>query len=281
MNLTFYGSLNEEQKRLADLIAARAKAAGVPPELAVAVAYRESKLNPNVGRGDAGEIGIMQVKPTTGKELGFSVADLQNAERNIDAGVAYLKRSLDASDGNQKLAAVGYNAGINHPFFSGGELPGTTKKYVQDIGEFGGFAGAATKPETQAAPQVPAAPAPAADDMEKRLAAAKAEQEVRMAQMGGAGAGAALALKRGAQDVGGAVAGALNRAVSGALDDRIDRILKGTTVDDATGRARSTGFNIETAQQAARTAEADRVATALRASGMNIPTTSQIGRAHV
>ena len=37
MNLTFYGSLNEEQKRFADLIAARAKAAGVPPELAVAV----------------------------------------------------------------------------------------------------------------------------------------------------------------------------------------------------------------------------------------------------
>lgn len=291
MNLSFYKTLNDEQRRYADLIATRAKAAGVPPELAVAVAYRESRLNPSVARGDAGEVGIMQVKPTTGKELGFAMPDLQNPERNIDAGVAYLKKSLDAAEGNQKLAAVGYNAGINHPFFSGAKLPESTKKYVEDIIAFGGTVGempAATAPATAAPTADQTGEVDPAIEMEKRLATAKAEQEQRMAQLGGAGVGAAVAAKRGAQDVGRALSGAIERRVGDVVSrmsgapgvmpgqDEISRILQGTTQDGATGRARSTGFNIETAQQAARAKEAERLFGALQQSGTVSQTAPQV-----
>lgn len=289
MNLSFYPSLNEEQKRYADLIATRAKAAGVPPELAVAVAYRESRLNPSATRGEAGEIGIMQVKPGTGKDLGFNVPDLQNPERNIDAGVAYLKKSLEAAEGNQKLAVVGYNAGINHPFFSGGKLPDSTKGYVKDIGQFGGFGGEAP-PATDtgsAAPPGPPPPDPA-QEIEKRLAEYKGAQERRMAEIGGAGIGTAVAAKRGLQDVGGALSGAIERGVrnvvSGAQgtpgvmpqQDEIARILQGTTQDGLTGRARSSGFNIETAQQAARAREAENLLGALQKTGATVQTAPQV-----
>jgi hypothetical protein len=283
MNLSFYGALNEEQRQLAELIAQRARALGVPPELAVSVAFKESGLNPNVGRGSAGEVGIMQVKPTTGKDMGFTFEDLQTPERNIDAGLKYLKRSLDASEGNQKLAVVGYNAGINHPFFSGGDLPSSTKKYVQDITEFGGFSGELSKQEaTPPAAQVAAAPQ--MDELEQRLLQAKNEQERRMAQIGGAGAGAGLVAARAAGDTASAATSALGRQFRAAAgqppvtppppsgvmptQDQITRIMQGTTEDGVTGRARSTGFNAQTAQEAARVKEAERLIGGLQRSGV-------------
>jgi soluble lytic murein transglycosylase-like protein len=128
MNLSFYESLSEDQKGLANKIAQRAKALGIPPELAVSVAYQESGLNPSVGQGSVGEIGLMQVRPETGRELGFTPKDLRDLDKNIDAGLAYLKKSLDLSGGDTRLAAAGYNAGVNHPFFSKdtAKLPDTT-----------------------------------------------------------------------------------------------------------------------------------------------------------
>jgi soluble lytic murein transglycosylase-like protein len=45
---------------------------GVPPDLAVAVARRESGLNPNVRDGAFGEVGLFQVKPSTAADLGVS-----------------------------------------------------------------------------------------------------------------------------------------------------------------------------------------------------------------
>ena len=139
MPLSFIKDLDEQQSQLAVKIAERAKELGVDPKLAVAVAYRESRLRPDVANGADGEIGLMQIKPDTGKTLGYKVEDLKNTDTNIDAGLKYLKFNLNQFDNDAKLAAVGYNAGPNHPFFNGGELPKSTESYVKDLKEYGAF----------------------------------------------------------------------------------------------------------------------------------------------
>jgi hypothetical protein len=148
--LSFMGKLTPEQKEYADLIAKKAQEMGIPPELAVGIAFRESGLNPGVGRGSSGEYGIMQVMPKTGETLGFSEKDLQDPSKNIEAGLKYLKMSLDRVKSDpaskemksttiNKLAAAGYNAGIDSEFFKTGELNPITKKYLKDLDSFGAF----------------------------------------------------------------------------------------------------------------------------------------------
>lgn len=201
MDLSFYESLNPQQKAFANRIADRAKAMGIPPELAVAVAYQESRLNPSVQAGSAGEIGIMQIKPNTAKEMGFSLEDIKSPEKNIDAGLKYLKRSLDLSEGDPRLAAAGYNAGINHPFFSSQDksLPTSTVNYLRDLKGFGAFSNV---PEARIseAPVEPKAPQARTEVDEVFEQAARGKGE-----LAGLGIGAGEAFRR---TIGPAVKGA-------------------------------------------------------------------------
>jgi hypothetical protein len=133
--------LNEDQAQVALEIASKAKAMGIDPRLAVALAYRESRLNPNTKNGTRGEIGLMQVMPTTAEGMGFSVEDLRDPAKNIEIGLTYLKQGLDKF-GDPVLAVAGYNAGHNHPYFTDPEnrsLPDSTKEYLREINENGGF----------------------------------------------------------------------------------------------------------------------------------------------
>lgn len=139
--LSFLDGLSQEQIAYAVKIAQAAKAAGVPPKLAVAIAYQESRLNPNAPNGADGEVGIMQIKPATAKGEGFSLSDIKDPAKNIDAGIAYLKKSWDKSEKNPKLAAYGYNAGIDAALFYGGEPDPRAKKYVADVGGYGAYTG--------------------------------------------------------------------------------------------------------------------------------------------
>ena len=146
--LSFLDQLNSEQLEYARIVGQKAKEMGVPPALAIAIAYHESGLNPNVKRGAAGEYGIMQVMPNTGKGMGYSNKDLADPEKNIEAGLKYLKQNLDAFGGDQKLATIGYNAGTDSPFFSGGELPKTTESYLKAMNGYGAYSGEeAARPE--------------------------------------------------------------------------------------------------------------------------------------
>ena len=166
--LSFIGDLSDSQAQNALIIANKAKAMHMNPRLAVAVAYREGRLNFGVDDGAAGEIGVMQVKPDTGKMLGFSEKDLRDPEKNIEAGLMYLNKGL-IKYGDPKLAVAGYNAGMDHKFFEEGsnqKLPASTVKYVKEIQNWGGFtepAASTTEPEASTTASTFKAPAPATE----------------------------------------------------------------------------------------------------------------------
>src|SRR5215469_6892711 len=94
---------------------------GVPVEVLKAQAAQESGFDPNTV-GKAGEIGIMQVKPSTAASPGFGISGisdpanaLRNPRTNIMMGAAYLKAragNLDLSTpAGQAAALTAYNGG--------------------------------------------------------------------------------------------------------------------------------------------------------------------------
>ena len=216
--LSFLDELSHEQIVYAVKIAQAAEKAGVPPKLAVAIAYQESRLNPNAPNGADGEIGIMQIKPPTAKGEGFSLQQIKTPDGNIDAGISYLKKSWEKSGQNPKLAAYGYNAGIDAPLFYGGDPDPRAKKYVADVGGYGAYNGlmeekapeekASSAPELEDKPPAPPAPPDTsgaskgerfiagaagtavgtAASAGKGLFAAKDARDIRLAQLTGAAA---------------------------------------------------------------------------------------------
>lgn len=95
---------------LRNLIIDEANGQGVPPEIALAVATRESGLchwspNGNVLRGKAGEYGVMQLMPDTAARLGVDPNDVND---NIHGGVKYLRQLYDQT-GDWSLAVQHYN----------------------------------------------------------------------------------------------------------------------------------------------------------------------------
>lgn len=148
--MDFISKLDLEQQQNANKIADEAIKMGIDPRLAVALAYQESGLR-HGKTGSSGEVGIMQVMPTTAKMIGFDPSELKNLDRNIQIGLTYLKQGIEKHK-DPVLAAAGYNAGMDHPFFADPkkELPKSTMSYLESIKELGGFTG--TPPSEEAAP---------------------------------------------------------------------------------------------------------------------------------
>jgi len=92
--MAFLDTLDETQRVFADEIIEKSKIKGMDPRLGLALVYRESKFDPNVV-GGVGEIGLGQIRPSTGKLMGYSVKDLQNPSKNIDATLTIFKSELD------------------------------------------------------------------------------------------------------------------------------------------------------------------------------------------
>jgi soluble lytic murein transglycosylase-like protein len=90
-----------------------ANAQGVPPAIADAVAMVETAYRADA-RGSSGEIGLMQILPTTAAGLGFrgAIADLYDPETNIHLGVQYLARAWAMSGGDICRALMKYRAGL-------------------------------------------------------------------------------------------------------------------------------------------------------------------------
>src|SRR3954463_6379710 len=78
-----------------------AEAQGLPPALADAVATVESGYDSNA-RGTAGEVGLMQILPSTAAMLGHTggIVELLKPETNIRYGVLYLAQAWRLTNGD-------------------------------------------------------------------------------------------------------------------------------------------------------------------------------------
>jgi soluble lytic murein transglycosylase-like protein len=89
------------------------------PEIAEAVMAVESGYDPGAV-GSSGEIGLMQVLPSTARMLGFTGAptDLAAPEINIHYGVTYLAQAWRLAGGDLCTAVMKYRAGHGETRFS-------------------------------------------------------------------------------------------------------------------------------------------------------------------
>lgn len=101
------------------LIERESARAGLPAEIAEAVLAVESGYNPGA-RGGAGEIGLMQVLPSTARMLGFAGTDDQLADpaTNIRYGVTYLAGAWRRGGQDICTATMKYRAGHGETRFS-------------------------------------------------------------------------------------------------------------------------------------------------------------------
>jgi len=85
---------------------------GVPSALAHAVVRHESNFQPNV-RGKAGEIGLMQIKLSTARGLGYtgSAKGLYEPSTNIQFGMKYLAMAQKLGGGSTCGTILKYNVG--------------------------------------------------------------------------------------------------------------------------------------------------------------------------
>jgi soluble lytic murein transglycosylase-like protein len=98
--------------RFAEIIAKYAASYGVPVSLAHAVIQVESNYRPDA-KGSAGEIGLMQIKPSTARMMGYegSTQGLFHPETNIKYGMKYLAKAQKMGDGTTCGTILKYNAG--------------------------------------------------------------------------------------------------------------------------------------------------------------------------
>ena len=94
------------------IIARHAAKHGIPVSLARAVVRIESNYRVNA-RGRAGEIGLMQIKPSTARMMGYSgsAKGLYDPETNIRWGMAYLAQAHKLGGGDTCGTILRYNAG--------------------------------------------------------------------------------------------------------------------------------------------------------------------------
>lgn len=124
-------------------VAATAKRYGVDPAFAMAIAQRETGYLKTQNRREnavspAGALGVMQVMPGTGAQMGYGTKDLTSLTTNIEAGVKYLAQMLKQFNGSETLAAAAYNAGPNRQALREGRVPNIkeTQEYVKAVAQY-------------------------------------------------------------------------------------------------------------------------------------------------
>ncbi|CAM4007717.1 Transglycosylase SLT domain-containing protein [Bordetella muralis] len=118
------------------LIQRAAERYGMDADLLHAVIRVESNYDPQA-ISPKGAIGLMQIMPATGMDLGFSNPqhDLLIPANNIDAGARQLAWLMRRFDGDLQLALAAYNAGAGAVSRYKGALPNypETRKYVSSV----------------------------------------------------------------------------------------------------------------------------------------------------
>jgi hypothetical protein len=220
LKLSFIRELNKDQLQMAEKVARAAIAMGIDPSLAVSIAFKEGSLDPKTIDSPKGAIGMMQVKPSTGKAYGYSEADLRDADKNLQAGLQNLKESLAYAKNKPMLAAIYYHSGPDEikAQAAGKPLGPNALDYVEKLRGFGTFDvfnpdfKAPTESEAPSAPAAqpePLAPPPPTSGMagvsmpttEQDFIRADSEADLKRDEYGlyglGAGTGVALAPKAG------------------------------------------------------------------------------------
>ena len=113
------------------LISELSRAHGVDRCLVKAVVRAESNFDPRaISR--RGACGLMQLMPDTAREL--QVVDLFDPRQNLQAGIRYLQRLIDAFGGDLSLALAAYNAGPGAVQQHGAIPPfAETRRYVAQV----------------------------------------------------------------------------------------------------------------------------------------------------
>jgi soluble lytic murein transglycosylase-like protein len=104
--------LYEPNRPHSDLIERYAAKMGISVSLAHAIVLIESNYRP-LARGRHGEVGLMQIKPSTARLMGYtgSVSDLFDPETNIKYGMMYLAQAQELGDGTICGTILKYNGG--------------------------------------------------------------------------------------------------------------------------------------------------------------------------
>src|SRR6478736_87640 len=98
-----------------EMVAAQARANGVPEALVHRVIVRESRYQPGlVGHG--GTIGLMQIKLATARGVGYTgdAAGLRDPNTNLTYAVKYLAGAYRAANGDHRRAMAYYASGYYH-----------------------------------------------------------------------------------------------------------------------------------------------------------------------
>jgi soluble lytic murein transglycosylase-like protein len=110
LSLVLPSAASAQRADYSELVARHASANGVPVALVHRVIMRESRYNASViGRG--GAIGLMQIKLSTARGLGYtgSAEGLRDPDTNLTYAVKYLAGAYRAANGDH-ARAVGYYA---------------------------------------------------------------------------------------------------------------------------------------------------------------------------
>jgi soluble lytic murein transglycosylase-like protein len=126
-----------ERRTLARTIVLESEAARIDPLLVLALIEVESAFDPAALSG-RGARGLMQLRePTMRRELerhGLTFEDPLDPVSNVQAGVRYLRRLLDAF-GREEVALMAYNAGPNRilGYMREGEIPQRFHAYPRRV----------------------------------------------------------------------------------------------------------------------------------------------------
>jgi hypothetical protein len=125
-----------------ELIFETARRHEISPRLVAAMVRAESSFDPEAV-SSKGAVGLLQLMPATARRFGLTSSERYRPERNLEAGVRYLRWLLDRFEGELPLALAGYNAGEANVERYGGVPPfRETRQYIRRIYGFLGLSGA-------------------------------------------------------------------------------------------------------------------------------------------
>ena len=116
-----------------ELIYDAAKRHAINPRLVAAMVETESGFDP-YAVSDRGAAGLLQLMPATAHRFGLSEQEVFDPERNLDAGVRYIRWLSEHFDQQLPLVLAGYNAGEATVERFGGVPPyRETRNYIRRV----------------------------------------------------------------------------------------------------------------------------------------------------